>query len=1182
MVFWPTKTAFYPIGNTSPISLLQHTPPEDDADILLLDCGDPRNILHTVYANGADQASVKRKLDFTCCDVEPAILARNVLLFTLIADGKHVEQSLALWSIFYHFFLDTVSLALLLSQAEKLANISVDLNTWSESEYSCFLEVSNGFTLGELHQHWVLYAQTKLFSPTRRAQFQEQFLSGMKACKDKNFSYVAASRAAGPVALKAMSSCVEASETFWQAGTTFTSQPDVDAASEVNPTFAYAMGREGFVAHYGTNPIATFHLAPIFATANTLNPPPPSQVFEAIKRQFYAWSEAFYACVQHSANTIKIRAVVADAIAFCQALQLATARGDPSVYPRVCPWRAPLLALDGKGYSTSAAPLAFHVIDTSNLFDRVGSINVLIATVPLLKRTPTAALITELLLSGEDPIVSFADNLCGDVVTMSLLFDLTPTAYLSGYNAQSNVHELLRFHLYDDSAQYHERLVWKIPSQLSGASSRPVALDASQVVSLLFNIYHRMFAHRKPPDSFQRKIPISSAHTIEHTRYSRRSFAELVRCLMSRTSVDWSQVFDLFEQRLASDSTLLVDTKYYQDLMTQLHLLHIWTAGTLLPGNPINKDSGLFCEWMSVPSVVCIVFAVSRSKLQPLEANNTPTNPVLAVEFETDAVSNYFCFVETAFGSLSLEGSGEHARAVITEDSRGRAGGADVIVSVCVPTSMLMINPAATLICLVVMNTPSTTVVSSKLDHRMIIHSAPLADTKAVHVLRERPTSVAGLRAAIPYVPCIDSPPTSAPISLVLEGMKVTKMTRRKNIEEARAKAALASKDISVTIDQVGPCEVELLIGSAHREKLAFPFPVDVTETKLRVARQSSWIEVVAVPCLLGRGGMPIETRFPVATYECRPVPWVIHRINIDRLPILSTSNVPKERLEWINAHVSLAFSDCEKLARETKTMGALTQVKDTMHSIFVQTAGIQGSKKVSIFGLHCTSNGGVDTLLFVTDLRLDVTAHTVLADACVLPLHKSFLHNIAPYLAELHDVCQVDVSTEESVIWKCLLPSLAERCRTWEHTTGCAYIALRGSVPLSTKHGEIPTCACGQGRVGDAFSAQKEWMPFLPYVTRIALSPLFAVSLLEPVASLLQSPTNPARANYDASSRTRGPISSNPSGAQANLSRCGTCGVSTAAARPMVCSRCRKLAYCSRDCQRKDWKTHKQYCKAV
>jgi hypothetical protein len=44
-------TYFYPVGNTSAIHLTRHLPPEEPADVLLLGCGDVRNILFTTYAD---------------------------------------------------------------------------------------------------------------------------------------------------------------------------------------------------------------------------------------------------------------------------------------------------------------------------------------------------------------------------------------------------------------------------------------------------------------------------------------------------------------------------------------------------------------------------------------------------------------------------------------------------------------------------------------------------------------------------------------------------------------------------------------------------------------------------------------------------------------------------------------------------------------------------------------------------------------------------------------------------------------------------------------------------------------------------------------------------------------------------------------------------------------------------
>jgi hypothetical protein len=44
--------SFYPIGNTPAVSLISHQPPDKGtAEILLLGCGDIRNILYTVFCN---------------------------------------------------------------------------------------------------------------------------------------------------------------------------------------------------------------------------------------------------------------------------------------------------------------------------------------------------------------------------------------------------------------------------------------------------------------------------------------------------------------------------------------------------------------------------------------------------------------------------------------------------------------------------------------------------------------------------------------------------------------------------------------------------------------------------------------------------------------------------------------------------------------------------------------------------------------------------------------------------------------------------------------------------------------------------------------------------------------------------------------------------------------------------
>jgi hypothetical protein len=56
-VFWPRSTFFYPIGNTSAVDLTDTLTPEETAHVLLLGCGDPRNILFTVHSQIHDSES---------------------------------------------------------------------------------------------------------------------------------------------------------------------------------------------------------------------------------------------------------------------------------------------------------------------------------------------------------------------------------------------------------------------------------------------------------------------------------------------------------------------------------------------------------------------------------------------------------------------------------------------------------------------------------------------------------------------------------------------------------------------------------------------------------------------------------------------------------------------------------------------------------------------------------------------------------------------------------------------------------------------------------------------------------------------------------------------------------------------------------------------------------------------
>ena len=151
---------------------------------------------------------------------------------------------------------------------------------------------------------------------------------------------------------------------------------------------------------------------------------------------------------------------------------------------------------------------------------------------------------------------------------------------------------------------------------------------------------------------------------------------------------------------------------------------------------------------------------------------------------------------------------------------------------------------------------------------------------------------------------------------------------------------------------------------------------------------------------------------------------------------------------------------------------------------------------------------------------------------------------------------------------WKQLFPALAERCRTsWIHAAGCALIARAGAPLPRDVRGLDPLCACGRGKSVEGMrdvGADPRWRTLAPFVTRIAISPLFGVSYVEPIF------------NIDATNDD-----DNDGGSRGNASDgvCENCHQEREVSELQRCSRCKKVTYCSEKCQKAHWKLHKPSC---
>jgi hypothetical protein len=1126
--------------------------------------------------------------------------ARNVLLLSLIADRQSVSST-KLWNIFFNLKLDQPSLDLLVSQSRKLLKLSEDIDTWHESNYGAFLRFCTSQTLLDLRRFWTRYARAKNHTAQEKARLQTRFAAAMN--KDDIMENMSTSRSAGPLVALAISAPLESFQRFWATGILSKDPQQLAAAINMNPLFAYSIAGDEFAVHYGTDPLGPFHLA---AAVNSPKQVTTDDVVKTVMKQFQLWCDAFKDALL-TAGKVIVRVFAGDALRFGRALLHLSTHQSQDVNLRTSLWRATPLELDGGAYATHTAPISFNVIDTSNLIDHIGLMNVLITVAPLLSSHPSSTLFTEALRSSaNDPGTEFLPRLCGDVTIMSLLLGLTPVAFVSGFTSRSNTHETLIQMMVPDSRQHFERVSWKHP--LSGDATTPgtfvskLRFEPVQLARFLFTVYLQMFADEDLHATI-RDMTIKTPRSGSLLHYIRETFAAFLRIVKDRVETNWKLVMDTFMAALEQDKTLLMGPNNAQDLICQLHMYGIHTVDMIRPWLPegLETTQNVFRGWTRVPPVVCIVLVVPREKLRPLLIFGKAT-PVLHCIVYGPTANNIFSSVQTSFGTVTATGSGENRKVFLMEDDAGWEGTSHVIATFWVPSWILSPRRAPLEhVNLAVRATPATAeLLTRQLGLYLALFTVPLSDRKQLFVITECPT----LNTASPITPTSPhSPPHSTrtqepecTVSMNNTGTAVSTLAVRADIFDPEAKGALLD-GAPVTATQISPCGMAVLIRD-YKHILWYPWPVDGARCKVLIARKSHYVEVlnhftfrsedrdicsdkrlteallsqVVVPLFRpARPGALSILKFPVVFNRGRSTPWNVHRVNIDKLPAIETSN--PEIIKMLKYHVVMSFSNEERALRDQGSVDTITTIKDALHRIFVLSSHPDGRIKRTVFALSESSMGGIDTLIFVTELRLDLASHTVIADACVLPLTRTLLENssLKRHLGQIilgqpHIIEMVGTIVEA---WKSLIVAWVERCRRWKHADNCEYLSSGNgavSIPISTQYRTVPICGCGRGRDVHEFKRSfGQWKDLAPFLTRMAISPLFFASYMERGVRLPSIETSVEEALHQQSLS----VASH---------RCALCK-GEGKPKLLVCSKCKQIRYCSSSCQKADWRGHKTTC---
>ena len=1172
----------------------------------------------------------KRRLSFTCCDFEPAVLARNVVLFSLISDTYPVAEAVrqghesckVVWNLFYHMFIPQSSLDVLRKQATKLLEASKSYDSWLSSPYGKFINFIDRHTLLQLRQYWVQYT---LVQDNDQIEIRARTAIAKTIQKMGPSITLHGLRSAGPIWVKAMDTMAHAYKSFWQTGVAGGNSADLKALGNegkglINPMFAVSSAPAGdFVVHYGTDPLLGFHVADAFVdkvgSEKTSVTERANQVVHVAKNQFYDWCSVFKSYVEK--ERVFIRFFCGDALALCYELQVKlTAKDERSKLARayVKPWSSCPLILDEVAEGTTKETHApFDVIDTSNLGDHVGLINILSAAAPLLRQNSSAVLYTESLLVASSNIEKQLPILLGsDIATFSLLLGLAPVGYFAGVTCEAVGNETALFYMLQQNQttrQYRMRIPWISPElsdpttilapKTSDRETLQISFEPTDLALYLSDIYKNMFSH----EDLQKLVSQMQRMNVEHRstdiqRYTRAGFVAFLRVVKRRFNMDWNKTINLLLNEIETDRSLLLGRNSLQELYAQLHLFDVFTSSALqadprdirgigLPLRTNSQDKGFLAQ-DNIPPIVHVILVVPRKKLETFTNMDPDSVGTPAMNLSIRQVSGPAQYENQFYSFHCFFGKRNYMDGIDTfkfdEDVKGWLGNHDLIVSCPVPAFGLLTGPRNGIrVSLRLNNTPENLmrfencIRQKVMDLTLSIYETGL---DYLWIGRDSPglNSAHALSMQKWWTEVSNSAKSSAPSVRVkmTGGHQASHFHQRVEFVQGSPGSKALVDGATVTIIQSTPCTALLRIGKSHSQRLSYPFCIKATQSKVRVARKSSWIEVdVPISSAIDIGGdywtqVMLEHGHP-------PKPWSIPHVNLAIQPEISFNKKTKSS-SWLNTFLGTSLSDAERATQNVGGTGTPRfDFKKSLTTLFASFVG-QNPECGPMDLFQLTVNGSCHTILFAKSIRQDLDLGSIVMDAYVVPLTIPRVHKLSSALANLKSAVGVILSKEESILWKSLLPALAERCRTWSHKTSCEY--QNKGVPLSIDDDQTPLCSCGEGKVDAEFHKNRVWRPFAKYATRIAIMPVFPVPYLESSMSdfKVDLNTSAVTAKDPSLSRTVKEQNKATPGAEASdAPKCDFCGKTDTPLKN--CAGCGKVRYCGYACQKQAWREHKKDC---
>ncbi|DAA77548.1 TPA_exp: Uncharacterized protein A8136_6094 [Trichophyton benhamiae CBS 112371] len=1139
-----------------------------------------------------------------------------MLLYTLIIDSSDDSKIGDLWNIYNNVLINDTALTLLRSQAKKLVENSKSISDWNGGRYGKTLRFCTQATYSRVVEMWKFYA----LDPSDELSFNEQqkkLKLTIQKARDLKKQIVGTTRvatgirSAAPCDLSQIEESHDFYDQFWREGAITPDMSSFIKATHMNPMIWTQSQR--LVLHYGTQPLLGFHLAaaysplakgsPLNYTSDGLGDTPAA--VRAAFAQFRTYVKAFH----NLSSKWILRFVCADALMFCHTLQTQRC-GTATRQEYSDNWHFEPFILDPHEYpgQGTGAPYLFDAVDTSNLADHLGPLNILAATGPLLKAKPTSTISTELLVSRGRDTDYLKSLLLGDMVTIGSLFKLTPNQYWTGASVSSNFMERMVGVINKDTGQERYVVRW------TRLVTEPITYDPKQLSRLMYSIYLSMFEDENPANLL--KLKQNRVVFDEYKAYTRASLCCILQALQRSNVVNWQAFIDEFFGLINQDSNLLMGAHYLQEFYLHLHLSGLHPALTLNPGLDgitARLPQSAFRNWTNIPPALSVTLAIPHEKLSLFvekPVNNYGT-PICQLVFDSQAGQSIFADIQLGFGEVKTLGTKytEEYAIEIRKDERGWDGTAPLLASVMVPTALILLNPdLSTNIFLGLKTSPATVQLVGKLGMNLAIHESKLANND-VYITRCRPnmehqmtehSKIPPLKSSV--VPS-DSPKQMDGVELKFhlelssDCSKAMLLTTRLDITSPKYQDILR-QGAAVLVEQVSPYKINVRLGGKpFHSNIRLPFPVLSVNTKTRIARKSSYLEFIASIASTGDLTQNPDNVFPIDLYESGPILRNLDYTTLDKLPILDLRDPSK--LSWVKLLSSDMFNDREGKERNKYVKGKIctssdvrVAFKDTLLSLFGYLSGVGTKAQINAFGLDSETSGGVNVIVLMSSLRLEAANQSMVIDAAVIPLTIDLVMEM---YSSLHDLTNrgmktLKISDDELRLWKHVLPAFVDRCRTWKHLPSCEYMST-GKIPLSTDWAQPILCSCGKGKFPNGYEIKgfPEWKDIKKYATRVAISPCYWVPFLDKEFKFdaedeehKEHKEGSYKDNKEGLSQITQSLLQSMDLKKGSCSNCG--GKKPGSGTKLLrCSGCKVAEYCSKDCQREDWMArHKLACKMM